>query len=201
MDGAAITGVVLAGGRGLRMGGVDKGLQHYRGEPLAWHALRRLQPQVDRCLLNANRHRDHYARFGVPVLADEGPVQAGPLAGVLTALRHCETPLLLCVPCDCPLFPLDLAVRLAAPLADDKLDLAIALAPDADAPDADRLRAQPVFCLMRTRVRPGLEAFLAAGGRQFLAWTARQHAAQVPFSDGRAFRNLNTLDELQALQS
>ena len=113
-DAAEITGVVLSGGRGLRMGGVDKGLQPYRGVPLAQHALRRLQSQVGACLLNANRHQDRYAAFGVPVVSDEMPDFAGPLAGFVTALRHCQTPWLVTVPCDSPLFPVDLVARLAA---------------------------------------------------------------------------------------
>lgn len=200
VDAAQITGVVLAGGRGLRMGGVDKGLQLYQGIPLALHALRRLQPQVGRTVINANRHAAQYASFGVPVLADEPPDYAGPLAGFASALRHCSTPFLLTVPCDSPLFPSDLAVRLAAPLASTDCDIAMVVAPDSEAGGSASPRTQPVFCLMRTRVLPGLEAFMAGGGRKIEAWTAGQRTTPVHFDDAQAFLNVNTLAELQALR-
>ncbi len=194
-----ITAVVLAGGRGLRMGGVDKGLQLYNGLPLALHVLRRLQPQVGHCVLSANRHAAQYAALGVPVLADVVPGFAGPLAGILTALQHCTTPFLLAVPCDSPLFPLDLATRLSQPLAAPDCDMAIAVTPDVDAAGTVTLRAHPVFCLMRTGVRQGLEDFIARGERKIGAWAAAQLACRVPFDDAQAFLNINTLRELQAL--
>jgi molybdopterin-guanine dinucleotide biosynthesis protein A len=200
VDAAQITGVVLAGGRGLRMGGVDKGLQLYQGIPLALHALRRLQPQVGRTVINANRHADQYAAFGVPVLADEHPDYAGPLAGFASALRHCSTPFLLTVPCDSPLFPPDLATRLAAPLGQADCDITVVVAPESTPDRAASPRAQPVFCLMRTRVLPGLEAFMAGGGRKIDAWTAGQRTQHVHFTDARAFLNVNTLAELEALR-
>ena len=200
VDAAQITGVVLAGGRGLRMGGVDKGLQLYQGVPLALHALHRLRPQVGRMLINANRHPDQYAAFGVPVLADEFPDYAGPLAGVATALRHCSTPYLLTVPCDSPLFPHDLAMRLAAALAAEDCDIAMVVAPEPAPGGAAGPRTQPVFCLMRAGVLPGLEAFMAGGGRKIDAWTAGHRTQHVHFDDAQAFLNVNTLAELQALR-
>jgi len=199
VDTALITGVVLAGGRGLRMGGVDKGLLLYQGTPLALHALRRLQPQVGNCMINANRHPDHYAGFGVPVVGDALPDYAGPLAGFAVALRHCTTPWLVTVPCDSPLFPQDLVVQLAAVVAAGGHDMAMAVAPEADATGTTVLRAQPVFCLMHTRVLSGLEAFLAQGGRKIDTWASQQPTARVVFDDPRAFLNANTIAELQAL--
>src|SRR5450432_4054443 len=99
-----ITGLVLAGGRGSRMGGVDKGLQNFRGMPLAMHALLRLQAQVGETLLNANRNIAAYESMGVPVWPDAVPDYPGPLAGFLAGLERCETPYLAIVPCDSPLF-------------------------------------------------------------------------------------------------
>lgn len=213
----AITGLVLAGGRGSRMGGVDKGLQDYNGVPLAAHALQRLSPQVDRVALSANRHFDRYATLGVPVWADatgmtdgadmtpcaeihEGiEAFAGPLAGFLAGLEHCETPWLLAVPCDSPRFPLDLAARMAETLhgADAEIAMAHGL-------DDGMLRPQPVFCLMRTTVLPGLRRFMAMGQRRVGTWTALHRTIAVPFDrpgdDPRAFANANTLAELRALE-
>ena len=111
-----ITGLVLAGGRGSRMGGVDKGLQSYHGVPLALHALLRLAPQVGSAMINANRNLAAYESFGVPVWPDALPDFAGPLAGFLAGLEHCETPYLVTLPCDSPLFPEDLVARLAQAL-------------------------------------------------------------------------------------
>src|SRR5947199_3145619 len=127
-----ITGLILAGGRGSRMGGVDKGLQNHRGVPLALHALMRLAPQVGELMINANRNLAAYESFGVPVWPDSLADYAGPLAGFLTGLEHCETPYMVTVPCDTPLFPQDLVARLAEALEREDAEIAIAAARDED---------------------------------------------------------------------
>lgn len=199
-----ITGLVLAGGRGTRMGGLDKGLQPFRGRPLAQHALQRLAPQVGRCLVNANRHLDRYADFGVPVWPDSLDGYAGPLAGFLTGLGHCDTPWLLTVPCDTPLFPRDLAQRLAQAAATTDAEIVLAAGPEADAQGRLQLRAQPVFCLLRASLRDSLQRFTQGGGRKIAAWTAQHRCHSVAFDlpgdDPLAFANANTLDELHALE-
>ena len=195
-----ITGVVLAGGRGSRMGGVDKGLQNFNGLPLALNALMRLQLQVGHCMVNANRNLAAYESFGVPVWPDGLADYAGPLAGFLTALERCETPWLATVPCDSPLFPLDLVSRLADALVDQGADIAMVSAKE----DDGQLRAQPVFCLMRVNLLESLVKFTHGGGRKIDAWTAQHHTVTVPFDapgdDPRAFVNANTLAELQRLE-
>jgi len=195
-----ITGVVLAGGRGARMGGLDKGLQLFDGVPLALHTLRRLQLQVGPSMLNANRNEDQYRGFGVPVFADTVPDYPGPLAGFITALEHCDTPYLMTVPCDTPLFPTDLVTRLAQALVDAGADVALASAPEPDAHGVWVSRSQPVFCLMAQRLLPSLTGFVAGGGRKIDAWTALHKSVLVPFDDAGAFANANTLAQLQALQ-
>lgn len=199
-----ITGLVLAGGRGLRMGGTDKGLQVLAGKPLALHALERLRPQVGALLVNANRNTAAYATFGVPVCPDTVEGFAGPLAGFLAGLAQCRTPWLLTVPCDSPRFPTDLATRLAAAALSQDAEIAIALATDHEAPDA-ALRPQPVFCLLRVDLLESLVAFTQAGGRKIDAWTAQHQQVVVPFDqpgdDPLAFFNANTLAELHALES
>ncbi|SDO16341.1 molybdenum cofactor guanylyltransferase [Rhodoferax sp. OV413] len=195
MDLHSITGLVLAGGQGTRMGGLDKGLQSYRGQPLAQHALQRLQPQVGSLLLSANRHLDAYAAFGVPVWPDADSDFAGPLAGLLAGLNHCTTPYLASVPCDAPLFPTDLVARLAAARSAADADIAMASAPDTHGVQ----RTQPVFCLLRTSLQTNLAQFLAAGGRKVGLWTALHHTVLVPFADSAAFFNANTLAELHSL--
>lgn len=195
-----ITGVVLAGGRGSRMGGADKGLQNFNGMPLALNALMRLQLQVGHCMLNANRNLAAYESFGVPVWPDGLSDYAGPLAGFLTALEQCETPWLATVPCDSPLFPLDMVPRLAEALVRDNADIAMVAARE----DDGQLRAQPVFCLLRTALLESLVRFTQGGGRKIDAWTAQHTTVLVPFDapgdDPRAFVNANTLAELQQLQ-
>jgi len=202
---ADITGLVLAGGLGTRMGGTDKGLQLLGDMPLAWHALHRLQPQVGHVLINANRNRAAYEAFGVPVCEDTVPGFAGPLAGFLAGLAQCRTPWLLTVPCDTPLFPTDLAARLATAAAEEQADIALPLAPGSDDADADApLRPQPVFCLLRTSLHDSLASFIAGGGRKVGAWAAQHRCARVPFNqpgdNPRAFFNANTIDELRRLQ-
>lgn len=187
-----ITGLVLAGGRGSRMGGLDKGLQPYRGRPLAQHALERLRPQVGEVMINANRNLDAYRALGVPVWPDEVPDYPGPLAGMLAGLAHCATPLLVTVPCDTPDFPLDLASRLARGLADEGADIAVAYTRS-----GAELFAQPVFCLMKTSLLGALRAFVASGERKTGRFALGQRQARVVFDDEAAFFNINTLAELE----
>ncbi|MDO9438223.1 molybdenum cofactor guanylyltransferase MobA [Hydrogenophaga sp.] len=199
-----ITGLVLAGGRGSRMGGVDKGLQPFNGTPLALNALQRLRSQqgglLGSLMVNANRNPADYEAMGVPVWPDTLPDFAGPLAGFMTGLAHCETPWLLTVPCDTPLFPLDLAERLAHTFQSEDNQIAIAAAMEEDG----QLRPQPVFCLMRVELLDSLVKFTEAGGRKVQQWTARHRTAIVPFNrpadDAQAFFNANTLAELRVLE-
>lgn len=186
------------------MGGVDKGLQLFEGRPLVGHVLQRLRHQHGKLLagvlINANRHEAAYKSWGWPVWADETPDYAGPLAGFCVGLAHSPTPWLLMVPCDAPRFPLDLLDRLAQALATSAAEVAVATAPDPDG----RLRTQEVFCLLSSRLLPSLRAFMASGQRKIGAWTASQQRVLVPFDqpndDPRAFANLNTLDDLRALE-
>ncbi|WP_288252186.1 molybdenum cofactor guanylyltransferase MobA [uncultured Hydrogenophaga sp.] len=199
-----ITGLVLAGGRGSRMGGADKGLQKFNGTPLALHALMRLQMQegqhIGELMINANRNLGAYEAFGVPVWPDTLSDYAGPLAGFLTGLERAETPFLLTVPCDTPRFPLDLAQRLAAAFDDPATEIAMASAPE----NGSAPRAQPVFSLMRVELLESLVAFTQAGGRKIDRWTDQHRTVLVPFDrpgdDPQAFFNTNTLDELHALE-
>lgn len=199
IDPQQITGLVLAGGRGSRMGGADKGLQNFNGVPLALHTLLRLQMQVGEMMVNANRNLAAYESFGAPVWPDTLPDYAGPLAGVLTGLERCETPWLATVPCDTPLFPLDLIERLADAAARDDAEIAMV-----SAPEDSVLRPQPVFCLMRVELLESLVRFTHGGGRKIDAWTSQHKTVLVPFDaegdDPRAFFNANTLAELQALE-
>ena len=189
-----ITGLVLCGGRGSRMGGVDKGLQNLAGMPLALHALLRLQPQVGGVMINANRNLAAYESMGVPVWPDVLADHPGPLAGWLAGLEHCETPYLLTVPCDSPNFPLDLAERLAAALAHDDADIAMACTLEGGA-----VQLQPVFCLLKAALIESLVAYLHDGQRKIDRWTAQHRCVQVMFDDAAAFFNANTAAELQSL--
>jgi molybdenum cofactor guanylyltransferase len=210
-----ITGLVLAGGRGSRMGGVDKGLQNHLGMPLALHCLLRLQLQVGSAMVNANRNLGAYESMGVPVWPDLQADFAGPLAGMLVGLEHCETPWLATVPCDTPNFPLDLVERLASAAQAEGADIAMAatLEPaqgagansDADAnASADAqlqpaVQIQPVFCLLKASLLESLQAFLDSGQRKIDRWTAQHRCATVVFDDSAAFFNANTVEELRKL--
>lgn len=191
----AITGLLLAGGRGSRMGGLDKGLQNHLGLPLALHALLRLQPQVGAAMVNANRNLAAYESFGVPVWPDALADHPGPLAGFLAGLEHCETPYLVTVPCDTPDFPLDLVERLAGALVAEDAEIAMA----ATLEDG-RVQVQPVFCLMAASLMESLVAFTQGGQRRIDRWTGRHRCATVVFEDAAAFFNANTPEDLQRLQ-
>ncbi|MEY3872455.1 MAG: molybdenum cofactor guanylyltransferase MobA [Pseudomonadota bacterium] len=203
IDITEITGLILAGGRGSRMGGIDKGLQNFNDVPLALHTQLRLSPQVGELLINANRNLAAYESFGVPVWPDAASLGdfAGPLAGFLTGLERCETAFMMTVPCDTPLFPHDLVARLAAALEAEDADIAMAAAREEDG----QLRAQPVFCLMRSELLESVVRFTHGGGRKIDAWTAQHKTVLVPFDqpgdDPKAFINANTLAELHQLES
>jgi molybdenum cofactor guanylyltransferase len=191
-----ITGVILAGGRGSRMGGVDKGLQTFRGAPMALHVLMRLSPQVGSVMINANQNLGPYEGFGVPVWPDELPDFAGPLAGLQTALSHCETPYLATAPCDSPFLPTDLVERLAEALTQTQADLAVAVTGE-----GDTRQPHPVFCLLKTTLLQHLTAFLQDGGRKVDRWYGSLKVAEVKFDDEDAFRNINTIEELRRYEA
>jgi len=204
MNDLSMTGLILAGGRGARMGGIDKGLQNFNGTPLTLHTLMRLQMQtsepLSQIMVVANRNLSAYESFGVQVWPDSTDGFAGPLAGFLTGLERCETDLLLTVPCDSPLFPLNLVQRLLDTLISEQADIAVAAAKEEDG----TVRAQPVFCLMRVILLESLVKFMQSGGRKIDAWTALHKTVLVPFDtadvDPRAFFNANTLEELHRLE-
>lgn len=190
---ARITGVILAGGQGSRMGGVDKGLRELKGKPLVAWVLERFGPQVDEVLINANQNPEVYARFGHRVVADKIGGFAGPLAGLERGLSEARHPLVATVPCDSPFLPADLVARLRAALDAQKSQLAVA---------KTGAQPHPVFCLCRRDVLPHLTQFLAGGGRKIDAWYATLKVAEVAFDDEPdAFSNINTPDELRKFES
>lgn len=186
-----VTGILLAGGRARRMGGVDKGLIDLAGRPLAAHAFARLAPQVDALVINANRHEQEYAALGAPVIPDDIEDFPGPLAGLLAGMQAARTPLVVTAPCDSPFLPHDLVARLRDALVAADAELAVA---------HDGERQQPVFLMARTALAEDLRAWLVAGGRKIDAWFADHRVADADFSDlaagtTGAFRNINTPEE------
>ena len=190
-----VTGLLLAGGRGTRMGTIDKGLQAFDGKPMAQHVLERLKPQVQCIQINANQNLQAYAALGAPVWTDAITGFAGPLAGLHAGLLHCSTPLLVTVPCDSPFLPLDLVARLKVALLAKDADIAVAVTGY-----GTTRQAQPVFAVVKASVLTQLEAFLLDGGRKVEAWHATMCVAEVEFKDEAAFRNINTVDDLRMLQ-
>ena len=190
---ADVTGIVLAGGMGRRMGGVDKGLQTLRGRPMAAWVVERLQPQVGPLIINANQNLDRYAEFGCPVVPDQIPDFAGPLAGLHAALSAARTPLVVTAPCDSPFLPEDLVFRLFSALTAAGAELAVARTFD---------QPHPVFCLCRREVLPHLTDFLESGGRKIDRLYATLKIVEVAFDEvADAFENINTRDELSRFES
>ena len=187
-----ITGLILAGGRGTRMGSVDKGLVPFRGQPMVAEVLHRLAPQVDSLMINANQNIAEYEAFGHPVWPDQTGDFAGPMAGIQSGLMHCTTPYLVTVPCDCPFLPHDLVQRLTDELQRCDADIAIAVT----GMGAQR-QSHPVFALLKTSLLPDLDRFLQKDGHKMLAWFASHAMAKVLFEDEAAFDNLNTQADLQ----
>jgi len=185
-----ITGLVLAGGQGRRMGSVDKGLVLLQSRPLVRHVIERFAPQVDEILINANRSIAEYEALGYRVIRDEIQGFAGPLAGLHAGLSQAQHPLVATVPCDSPFLPSDLVARLAQSLEVHAAELAVARTYD---------QPHPVFALVRRSVLPHLARFLDGGGRKIDAWYASLRNVEVRFDDeADAFRNINTAAELEA---
>ena len=193
---AEITGLILAGGRAQRMGGIDKGLVPFMGKPLIEHAITRLTPQASTILINANRNLDRYTQYGHAVIADQHPDFAGPLAGFAAGLEHCNTEYLLSVPCDSPVFPLDLSERMLEAMINTQSDLVYASSID----PSGAIWTQPVFCLMRRSVKESLQDFLGHEGRKIDRWFEALRSSSAVFSNEAAFANTNTPEELQALE-
>jgi len=184
----SVSGLILAGGRGLRMGGADKGLLLESGKPLVAHAIERLLPQVDKLMINANRNRDSYERWTYPVIEDVLPEFPGPLAGLHTGLLACDTDLLVTIPCDVPKFPRDLVARFRQTLkSHPAAPVTWAIAPDGE---------HPVFLLCKKTLLPALENYLGQGKRRVRDFLREAGGVPTHFEDGATFKNLNTPEAL-----
>jgi len=179
-----ITAVILAGGRGRRLGGQDKGLLGLNGKPLIEHILDAITPQVKTVIINANRNLQAYAEYGYPVVSDDMLDYQGPLAGFAAALSACNTDYIMTLPCDGPSVPADLAVRLSKALIDNEAELAVA---------HDGQRMQPVYALIPRSLLGSLQTFLDAGDSKIDLWYAQHKVALADFSDDmESFFNINT---------
>lgn len=193
VDPNKVTGVVLAGGLARRMQNQDKGLVLYKGLPLAGYAVQALSPLVSQVLVNANRNIAAYQQFACPVIADQTDHFDGPLAGILTAMRVANTEILLVTPCDSPLVETSHLRRLLATCIFDAVDVAVAY---------DGQCLHPVFLALKCSLADSLQIYLDQGERKIQLWLHSQHLQKVDFSDvPEIFTNINTLNELTALES
>ena len=188
-----ISGVILAGGKARRMGGIDKGLVSIHGRPMVNYVIDALQPQVATLLLNANRSHDAYREFGLPVVADADRDFRGPLAGFASGMRAAETPYVAVAPCDSPLLCSDMVQRLYGALQRDRARIAVA---------HDGSRLQPVFALLACTLLDDLTGHLADGGRKIDDWYARHGYAVADCSDvPESFLNINAPDDQRLLEN
>lgn len=186
-----ISAVILAGGMGRRMGGIDKGLQIFHGKPLFMWVYERLHQQLSDISINANRNQECYAQSGLNVFQDELEGFQGPLSGILTALRQAKTDLVLFVPCDCPFLPLNLL---------EKLKSAVQNSPVLSAYVYDGEREHPTFCLLSKQLADNLAQYLLAGERKMLKFMQENQVIPVDFSlEKNSFQNMNRLQDLQGL--
>jgi molybdopterin-guanine dinucleotide biosynthesis protein A len=192
-----ITGLILAGGRAQRMGGIDKGLIPFHGKALIESAIHALKNQVGQILINANRNITKYSIYGYPVIADETLDFSGPLAGFFAGLKACKTPYLVTSPCDSPLMPPNLCVKLAEELESGNYQLVYASTKEANG----KVWAQPVFCFMRSDLESSLKEFLSKGNLKIDNWFKELRTSTVIFENTEAFANVNTLEELRHLET
>ena len=188
-----VAGVILAGGLARRMNNQDKGLVHYKGHPLVSYAIAALSDVTDQIIINANRNRENYQAFGLPVVADQTDNFDGPLAGVLTAMIYTDADVLVVVPCDSPLIKAEHLQKLLAVRAENSADVAVAF---------DGVRLHPVFLAIKTSLKTSLENYLASGQRKVGYWLEQQKTVKADFSnEPEIFININTLTELSALEA
>jgi molybdenum cofactor guanylyltransferase len=192
-----VSGWVLSGGQGLRMGGQDKGLLDWQGHPMAWQVARSLAPQVSQVCVNANRHLETYVRWPWPVIPDDAdlPIHSGPLVGILTGLRHCSTPWLQVLPCDGPTLPPDLVERLMNAAEQSQSDVAVPVTP---AQGAEPERHHWTSALIRTRQSASLADTLHKGDLRVRHWITQQRWIGVSFPRADAFININAPETLHA---
>ncbi len=191
-----ITGVILAGGRAQRMGGIDKGLIPFHHRPLIESAINRLKPQVGSIMINANRNIEQYAAYGFPMVSDADSSFSGPLAGFAAGLKACPTEYLVTAPCDSPLLPTNLVELLVTKMTEGSFDLVYASSKD----PAGKTWAQPVFCLMRVSLSKSLEEFISLGDLKIDRWFKELNSSTVVFDSESAFANINTPEELLTLE-
>jgi len=191
-----ITGLILAGGRAQRMGGIDKGLIPFHHRPLIESAIHRLKPQVGSIMINANRNLEQYATYGYPIVSDADSSFSGPLAGFAAGLKACPTKYLVTAPCDSPLLPTNLVQLLSTKLAEGSFDLVYASSKD----NAGKTWAQPVFCLMHISLLKSLEEFISLGDLKIDRWFKELNSSTVVFDSESAFANVNTPEELLTLE-
>lgn len=187
-----VIGVILAGGLARRMGGQDKGLVHYKGQPLIKYALQSIEPVVDNAVINANRNLALYKQFGYPVIADQTDQFAGPLAGILSVMMQSEAEIILAMPCDSPLFTTAYLQRLLDAMNTGQTEIAVAF-------DGERL--QPVFLAIKSNLESSLKTYLNSGQRKIDRWLQQHRMTAVDFHEfPEIFLNINTLQELSDLE-
>lgn len=200
IDKTQISGLILAGGRGTRMGEINKGLQLLDNRPLILWVIQALQDQVAHLMINANQDLDRYQEFGFPICADHIPDYAGPLAGIHAGLKACNTEYLISAPCDSPFLAEDIVARLAHAMQDDNSEIAVAYTVE-NIDGVLKKQVHPVFSLIHKSCLASLEQFLSRGERKIRAWHAQHRVSEVQFENVQAFMNINTLDQLKHQQS
>jgi molybdopterin-guanine dinucleotide biosynthesis protein A len=187
VDPFPVSAIILAGGRGRRVGGQDKGLLIYHGRPLIDHVIARLSPQVEELMISANRNLDEYARRGYPVLSDELADYPGPLAGVLAGLGKARFEWLVACPCDTPLLPLDLVDGLCRARGKSRAVVA-----------KDPVHTHYTTLMLHKDRLGALSAYLERGGRSVKGFLETVGASSAEFADVRSFLNCNQAREFDS---
>lgn len=186
-----VTGIILAGGKARRMGGQDKGLIEVNGQTMISYVIKALEAQVTKILINANRNREIYEKFGYPVFTDETEDYQGPLAGIAVAMSKSTTKYICICPCDGPLIANDLVARLYSAIQDHNAEIAVA---------HDGSRMQPVYALLKCSLIDSLREYLDNDDRKIDRWFEQHNLINVDFSDNKdCFLNVNTPEDQKVL--
>ena len=186
-----LSGIIIAGGKALRMNGLDKGLVLLNKQPMITRVINHFSHHCDEIIISANRHLDDYQQWQYAVYPDIDFIDCGPLAGLYQCLLHTNHPYILISPCDTPYLPQNYADKLFQALCQSSADVAIS---------QYQGRLQYAHFLIKNHLTKQIKSYLEAGNRSLKGWHEQQPFIVVDFkTQPHDFKNINSLTALQRL--
>ena len=180
-----ISCIILAGGEGKRVGGVDKGLLEYKNRPLIEYIINTIRPQVDDIVISANRNHDRYKQYSSKVVSDKSEKYLGPMAGIDAALPHCKHDWVLIIACDTPLLAADIIDKFLQTKTDSKLYI------------AESNNKMQLLLLLHRSLHSSIKRALSENQLRLMRWAKSQQPEIVIFHAVAAFKNFNNSKDFE----